>query len=56
MPIIIKSFGSWEFMFLDLVQEISGSLVFQCNFLNLVIEESMFGFLDKSLEFFLILW
>ena len=47
MPIVLKGFGSEKFVLLDLVDEIPEFLVFQHDFLNFFIQESMFGFLDK---------
>ena len=52
---ILKSFNGWKFMFLDLVHKVPESLVFQCDFLNLVIKESIFDVLNNPLKCFPIL-
>ena len=52
---ILKGFYGWDFTLLDLVYKIPRFLVFQGDFLNLIIKENIFGFLYNLLEFFLIL-
>ena len=48
--VVLDSFGSWEFSFLDPVHKFPRASTLVHNFLNLAIEESPFSFSSSQLE------
>ena len=54
MPIELQGFYGWYFAFLDPVHEVPRSFVFQCDFLNFIVEKRSFCFLDETFEIFTI--
>ena len=43
MAIILDSFSHWEFSLLDPIHQFPWALAFICDFLDLVVKESLFG-------------
>ena len=48
--VVLDSFGSWEFSFLDLIHKLPRAFALVCDFLNLAIEERPLSFSGSRLE------